>query len=105
MKTNAGVKTRAGSPSRVCPCGCGTTIKEVREYAETLCTNAVPPSNTTSPWDQPEVLPPSPDIRAFLRRLGQLHVDAKKIEWGGEDLARINACALCEMIAGEIGGG
>jgi len=51
---------------------------------------------------QPEVLPPCPDIGTFLRRLGALHVDAKKLDWGDEQLARINASALCAMIADEI---
>jgi hypothetical protein len=48
------------------------------------------------------VLPPSPDIGTFLLRLGGLHVDARRLNWGADRLARINAAALCWMIADEI---
>ena len=50
----------------------------------------------------PEVLPPSLDIGTFLQHLVALHMDAKKIDWGDDHLARINASALCAMLAEEI---
>lgn len=50
----------------------------------------------------PSVLPPCPDIGTFMRRLAALHVDAKKLDWGNEHLARLNASTLCMMLAEEI---
>jgi len=47
------------------------------------------------------LLPPM-DVAKFLRILGMLHLQAAGLDWKSDDAARINATALCAMIAEEI---
>ena len=65
----------------------------------------MPPLQTVPALVPTEVQSPCPDVGTFLRRLGLLHMDAKKLDWGNEQLARINASALCSLIATEISEG
>jgi hypothetical protein len=61
-----------------------------------------PPARPLPATVQPDVLPPCPDIGTFMRRLAQLQIDARQLYWHGEPLTRINASALCALIARAI---
>ncbi len=54
--------------------------------------------------EREEILRPSRDVRTFLQRLYALHIDAKKVHWGDDHVARMNAAALCAMITQDIQG-
>lgn len=46
--------------------------------------------------------PMAKTIREFLLGLGALYEEAKKIDWGGEPIAHVNAVMLCELLQREL---